>query len=122
MKTAEETVQDFLFKDKPKGKYCNDFDVKDLVNLLEEYAIEYHRSKSFFNGVLIHKGNVENEPERGCVEIPTCQYKIFDKNGIEMPAHYTGRSRTFDEAKEMLNLLNESGEYRPYTMVEINPY
>jgi len=45
MKTAAETVQEFLFKDKPKRKYCNDFDVNDLVNLLSNYAEYYHKHK-----------------------------------------------------------------------------
>lgn len=45
MKTAEETVQEFLFKNKPKKKYCNEFDVKDLVNLLQKFAIEYHEEQ-----------------------------------------------------------------------------
>ena len=37
-KTAEEAVQDFLFKDKPKRSYCHKRDVKDWVNFLEEFA------------------------------------------------------------------------------------
>jgi hypothetical protein len=45
MKTAEETVQEFLFKDKPKRSYCHKRDVNDWVNLLQKFAIEYHESK-----------------------------------------------------------------------------
>lgn len=41
-KKTRETVQKFLFENKPKRKYCNDFDVKDLENLLQKFAIEYH--------------------------------------------------------------------------------
>ena len=44
-------------------------------------------------------------------------FKIFDKDGIEMPNHYTGRRRTYKEAKNMLDMLNKNGEFRPYTMV-----
>lgn len=46
-------------------------------------------------------------------------FKILDKDGIEMPDHYTGRRRTYDEAKKMLDGLNKNGEFRPYTMVEV---
>ena len=42
MKTAEETVQEFLFKDKPKRSYCHKRDVKDWVLLLQKFAVEYH--------------------------------------------------------------------------------
>ena len=52
MKTAEETVQEFLFKDKPKRKYHNEFDVKDLVNLLQKFAIDYHEHQVKNNGLL----------------------------------------------------------------------
>ena len=37
-KTAEEIVQDFLFKGKPKRSYCHKRDVKDWVNLLESFG------------------------------------------------------------------------------------
>lgn len=46
-------------------------------------------------------------------------YKILDRNGIEMPDHWTGRRRTYEEAKKMLDGLNKNGEHRPYTMVEV---
>ena len=46
-------------------------------------------------------------------------YKILDKDGIEMPDHYSGRRRTYDEVKKMLDRLNVIGEYKPYTMVEV---
>jgi len=39
MKTVEEIVQDFLFKDKPKRSYCHKRDVKDWVNLLQQQII-----------------------------------------------------------------------------------
>lgn len=45
MQTAEEIVQEFLFKNKPKRKYHNEFDVKDLVSLLQKFANEYHKSE-----------------------------------------------------------------------------
>ena len=45
-------------------------------------------------------------------------FKILDKDGIEMPNHYTGRRRTYEEAKKILNRLNKNGEFKPYTMVE----
>lgn len=43
-------------------------------------------------------------------------YKIVDKNGNEMPGHYSGRNRTYEEAKKMVDKLNKNGEHRPYTM------
>jgi|FLOH01.1.fsa_nt_gi hypothetical protein len=46
-------------------------------------------------------------------------YKIVDKDGIEMPDHYSGRRRTFEEAKKMVDSLNKNGEYSPYKMVEV---
>jgi len=46
-------------------------------------------------------------------------YKIVDKDGIEMPDHYSGRRRNYEEAKKMVDRLNKNGEYRPYKMVEV---
>lgn len=46
-------------------------------------------------------------------------YKILDKNGVEMPNHYSGRYRTYEEASKMVDSLNKGGEYKPYTMVEV---
>lgn len=46
-------------------------------------------------------------------------FKILDKDGVEMQDHYSGRRRTYEEAKNMLDRLNKNGEYRPYTMVEV---
>lgn len=46
-------------------------------------------------------------------------YTILYKNGSEMPMYYSGRYRTEEEALRLLKGLNESGEYRPYRMVEI---
>jgi hypothetical protein len=43
---AENFVQEFLFKDKKKNQYCREFDVQDLVNLLENYAKEYCNFKT----------------------------------------------------------------------------
>lgn len=45
-------------------------------------------------------------------------FKILDKNGFEMPKHYSGRNRTEEEAKKILNRLNKNGEYSPYTMIK----
>ena len=47
------------------------------------------------------------------------RYKILDKNGVEMPGHWSGRRRAYDEAKKMVDTLNKNGEYRPYTMVKL---
>lgn len=47
-------------------------------------------------------------------------YTIIDKDGYEMPKHYSGRYRTYDEALRLLNHLNKDGEYKPYKMVSIN--
>ena len=49
----------------------------------------------------------------------TKKYRIVDKDGIEMPDHYSGRRRTYEEAKKMVDGLNKNGEYRPYKMVEV---
>jgi len=46
-------------------------------------------------------------------------YKILDKDGVEIPDHWSGRRRTYEEAKKMVDSLNKNGEYRPYTMVEV---
>lgn len=58
-------------------------------------------------------GNIRQYPVSGSY------FKILDKDGIEMPDHYTGRRRTYDEAKKMLDSLNKNGEFKPYTMVEV---
>lgn len=46
-------------------------------------------------------------------------YKIFGKDGVEIPRHWSGRTRTYDEAKKIVDSLNKNGEYRPYTMVKM---
>jgi hypothetical protein len=46
-------------------------------------------------------------------------WKILDKDGVEMPSHYSGRYRTCEEAMKMLDKLNVDGEYRPYTMERV---
>lgn len=46
-------------------------------------------------------------------------YSIVDKYGIEMPLHYSGRYRTYDEAKKLCDGLNETGEFKPYQIVDI---
>ena len=46
-------------------------------------------------------------------------YKIIDKDGVEIPEHWSGRKRTYNEAKKMVDSLNKNGEYRPYTMVKL---
>lgn len=54
-----------------------------------------------------------------------CLFDISDKYGYILPRHYTGRARTFEEAKKLLDNLNRNGEYRPYKMIhvgnDINP-
>lgn len=47
------------------------------------------------------------------------KYKILDCNGYEMPNHYSGRLRTYEEAENMVKSLNEKGEYKPYTFEEV---
>lgn len=48
--------------------------------------------------------------------VVTCSYfKILDKDGIEMPDHWSGRRRTYDEAKKMVDSLNKNGEYSSIT-------
>lgn len=46
-------------------------------------------------------------------------YTILDKDGVEIPDHWSGRRRTYEEAQKMVDSLNKNGEYRPYTMVEV---
>lgn len=46
-------------------------------------------------------------------------YKILDKDGVEMPDDWCVSPRTYEKVKRLLDRLNKSGEYRPYTMVEI---
>ncbi len=43
-------------------------------------------------------------------------YTIFDKNDMELPEHYSGRGRTWDEAKKLVEGLNKTGEFKPYTI------
>lgn len=46
-------------------------------------------------------------------------YKVVDRDGLEMPPHYSGRHRTYKEAKRLIELLNKHGEYPPYRMISI---
>lgn len=46
-------------------------------------------------------------------------YKIYDKDGIEMPPHWTGKDRTLDQALKLVSELNKNGEYGPYSMKEV---
>ena len=47
------------------------------------------------------------------------RYEILDKNGDKMPDHHSGRKRTYEESRRMLEKLNYDGEYKPYKMVAI---
>lgn len=47
------------------------------------------------------------------------KYKILDCDGIEMPRHYSGRLRTYEEAVKIVNDLNKKGEYTPYTFEKL---
>lgn len=51
-------------------------------------------------------------------------YKILDCTGVEMPGptwlQSLNERYTFDEADRMVKSLNESGEYRPYSMKKIS--
>lgn len=47
-------------------------------------------------------------------------YMIIDRDGTEMPRHYSGRLRTYDEAKKIVDSLNKDGEYAPYKMIPID--
>jgi len=65
--------------------------------------------------------NLENSTEQA-LTIPVVSsrfYKIVDKDGIEMPDHYSGRRRSYEEAKKMVDGLNKNGEYKPYKMIEV---
>ena len=41
-------------------------------------------------------------------------YVILDKDGYEMPSHWSGRKRTKDEADRLVKRLNINGENAPY--------
>lgn len=63
-----------------------------------------------------------NEPQKPQLNIGAVSgsyFKILDKDGVEMPDHYSGRRRTYEEAKKMVDSLNKNGEFRPYIMVEV---
>ena len=45
-------------------------------------------------------------------------YKIIDRERCELPPHYSGRQRTYDEAKKLVDALNKNGKYGPYEMIE----
>jgi hypothetical protein len=45
-------------------------------------------------------------------------YKIFDKNEKEMPMHFEGRHRTYDEAKILIERLNKVSDNAPYEIKE----
>ena len=62
----------------------------------------------------------ESQSQTSCLGAVSGSYfKILDKDGIEMPDHYSGRRRTYEEAKKMVDSLNKNGEFRPYIMVEV---
>lgn len=46
-------------------------------------------------------------------------YKVVDREGLEMPLHYSGRHRTYKEAKRLIESLNKHGEYSPYSMISV---
>ncbi len=77
-----------------------------LVKSIETFAtLSYHVGQPI--GLLVE-------------EIQTYEklYDILDKNGFEMPLHYSGKPRTFDQATKILESLNKTGEFKPYSMVE----
>jgi len=47
----------------------------------------------------------------------TDEWKIIDKDGIEIPDDWAVTPRTYDKVKILLDRLNLIGENRPYTMV-----
>lgn len=52
---------------------------------------------------------------------PKCEiifYKIVDKNGFELPDKHPDQQRTYDEAKRIVDRLNENGEHKPYKMIK----
>ncbi len=62
-----------------------------------------------------------NEPQnqQSCQNAVSSRYKIVDKDGVEMPDHYSGRRRNYEEVKKMVDGLNKDGEYRPYKMIQV---
>ena len=67
----------------------------------------------------MNKSKIENGQPTLQQQSISGSYKILDKDGAEMPDHWSGRRRTYEEAKKMVDSLNKNGEYRPYTMVEV---
>lgn len=45
------------------------------------------------------------------------EYKIVDRDNSELPRHHSGRLRTLEEVKELVDKLNKQAGYEPYSMV-----
>lgn len=89
---------------------------------LKQIQTNKQRIDFFFEtGMLIVDGNIDilKNHQQG---IALCGqlYKIVDRNGYEMPEHYSGRHRTYKEAKRMVDRLNDSSDrHKPYKMVPV---
>lgn len=47
-------------------------------------------------------------------------WRVFDKNGVELPLHYSGRLRTEKEANILIRGLNKHGKFAPYKKKKID--
>ena len=77
-----------------------------------DYAYFYSKEtgRDFDNGEEYYKDVYSTK------EVNDDKYSIFDCHGMLLPDHYSGRHRTYEEAKKLLDRLNKNGENRPYTM------
>ena len=62
------------------------------------------------NRLVVGWGDLPKRPE----------YKIVDKDGVQLDDRWAVRPRTFDRVKKLLDSLNSDGEYGPYRMVSFD--
>jgi hypothetical protein len=81
-----------------------------------DYAYFYSKEtgRDFDNGEEYYKDVYSTK------EVNDDKYSIFDCHGMLLPDHYSGRHRTYEEAKKLLDRLNKNGENRPYTMEKVS--
>jgi len=44
-------------------------------------------------------------------------FNVADKDGKYMPSHFSGRERTYEECKALVDRLNKHGEFGPYQII-----
>jgi hypothetical protein len=83
----------------------------------QDDEIEQLRGELMTQQLLVDKLRREHDEMIARNEKSVILYKIVDKNDIEFPSHYSGLGRTEEQAKKILQQLNENGEHRPYKMI-----